>query len=463
MRVPSSIRRASRRVLLVGGLLLSSSVTVPQTVIDNSVGIHGSVIDDHVLYAIGGGRAVSMSRAPGMQSYGVGVDWNANLICGDMSLEVTLRNQLNGITEGFQAIMSDIIESATAAVASLPALIIQRADPGLYNLLTNGILQARLDFDRSKLTCRQIADRMAQVAGGQLGWDQLAEGLALRNAVASTDAVSAIEEAENNRGNNGVPWVGGENAGGTAQEPIRVVSDTTRAGYNLLNGRAITDTSAIDENACNARLTCEVWPSPDAAAAWAVRVLGETEHRTCETCTKTQATAGVGLTPLIQEEYERKIQALQGLVSGNQPLTIENLEAAGSTAMPITRGVIESLRDEQDQDLLAKRLASEVALATVLERALLLQRILLAGAKEPNVAANRLAQDAIYREGEWLNREIDNLRTELEVRRTLASNAPIAIIERHSGRSDTSRGIFQGDSPNRLDEIQRAGGGRRNQ
>lgn len=448
--------------LLVGSLLFCSGVSVSQTVIDEDAGVHGSVIDDHVLYTIGGGRAVSMSRAPGMQSYGVGVDWNANLICGDMSLEVTLRNQLNGITEGFQAIMSDIIESATAAVASLPALIIQRADPGLYNLLTNGILQARLDFDRSKLTCRQIADRMAQVAGGQLGWDQLAEGLALRNAVASTDAVSAIEEAENNRGNNGVPWVGGENAGGTGQEPIRVVSDVTRSGYNLLNGRGITDTSSIDENACNARLTCEVWPSPEAVAAWAVRVLGETEHRTCETCIKTQATAGVGLTPLIQEEYERKIQALQGLVTGSQPLTIENLEAAGSTAMPITRGVVESLRDEQDQDLLAKRLASEVALASVLERALLLQRILLAGTKEPNVAANRLAQDTIYRESEWLNREIDNLRTELEVRRTLASNAPLAIIERHSGRSDTSRGIFQGDSPNRLDEIQRAGGGRRN-
>ena len=40
--------------------------------------------------------------------------------------------------------MSSVIQSATSAVASLPALIIQRADPGLYNLLTNGVLQARL-------------------------------------------------------------------------------------------------------------------------------------------------------------------------------------------------------------------------------------------------------------------------------------------------------------------------------
>jgi hypothetical protein len=93
-----------------------------------------------------------------------------------MSITTTLQNQLNGITNGFQTIMSNVIQNATAAVASLPALIIQRADPGLYNLLTNGILQARLDFDRSKMTCRAIANRMADMAGGQAGWDQLAEG-----------------------------------------------------------------------------------------------------------------------------------------------------------------------------------------------------------------------------------------------------------------------------------------------
>ena len=167
----------------------------------------------------------------------VGVAWNSNLICGDMSITTTLQNQLNGITNGFQTIMSNVIQNATSAVASLPALIIQRADPGLYNLLTNGILQARLDFDRSKMTCRAIANRMADMAGGQAGWDQLVEGMALRDAVSSTDVVSAIEQAESNKENNGVPWVGGGNTGGTSQSSIKVVGDVTRAGYNLLNKR----------------------------------------------------------------------------------------------------------------------------------------------------------------------------------------------------------------------------------
>jgi integrating conjugative element protein (TIGR03755 family) len=446
-----------RSVLLASMLTLASSVLWAQTRIDD-YGVHhrGSVIGDEVLYSIGGGRAVSMGPVGQMRSIGVGIGWNSNLICGNMSITTTLQNQLNGISNGFQAIMSQVIQNATAAVASLPALIIQRADPGLYNLLTNGILQARLDFDRSKLTCRAIAERMADVAGGQLGWDQLAEGMALKHAVASTDAVSAIEQAEASRGNNGVPWVGGSNAGGTGQDPIRVVGDVTRAGYNLLNGRDATDSSPIDSTSCGNRLSCQTWPSPDAAVAWATRVLGEQEHRTCESCIKTQTTAGVGLTPLIQEEYETRLDALRELVTGTSPTTLDNLDVAGSGSLPITRGVIEALRDEPDQDILARRLASEVALSSVLEKALLLQRTLLAGRKEPNVSANQLAQQAVTYESSLLEQEINNLKTELELRRELAANSPMAIIQRHGTRSAGSRGIYQGDTErNRLDTIQR--------
>ena len=458
--LPDFLRRAKsplRATLLVAAITLVVGVAWAQTRIDpNGVNVSGSVIGDDVLYSIGGGRAVSMGGAGNMQSIGVGVGWNSNLICGDMSITTTLQNQLNGITNGFQTIMSNVIQNATSAVASLPALIIQRADPGLYNLLTNGILQARLDFDRSKMTCRAIANRMADMAGGQAGWDQLAEGMALRDAVSSTDAVSAIEQAESNKGNNGVPWVGGGNAGGFGQSSIKVVGDVTRAGYNLLNGRSATDTSSIARSACGNRLTCQTWSSPGAAADWATRVLGEREQRTCENCTKTQTTPGVGLTPVIQEEYETKLQVLQELVTGARPTTLANLDAAGSSSLPITRGVIEALRDEPDQDVLGRRLASEAALSSVLEKALLLQRTLLTGKKEPNVAANELAVQAVDQENSALEQEINNLKTELELRRTLAGNSAMAIIQRHSTRAAGSRGVFEGDTTrDRLREVQK--------
>jgi len=423
-----------------------------------TVNLSGSVIGDDLLYSIGGGKAVSMHPAGGMSSIGVGIGWNSNLICGDMSITTTVRNQLNGITNGFQTLMSTVIQNATSAVASLPAMMIQRAYPGLYNLLTNGILQARLDFDRSKLTCRAIGERMMNLAGGQASWDSLSEGFALKTNVGSgnSDAVSAIETAEGNKGNTGVTWVGGGNAGGASQPPVKVVGDVTRAGYNLQNGRSATDTSTIPSAACASGLVCQTWASPGDAANWANRVLGERIQRTCDTCTKTETTPGVGLMPIVQEEYNAKIQALANLVSGTSPMSAANLNHAGSNYLPVTRSVIEALRDEPDQNALGHRLASEIALSATMEKALLLVRILRAGKKEPNVSANEMAMQAVDQEIDTLEQEIASLKTELEVRRALTGNAALMIVQRKAARAAASGGVFEGDAiRDRVREIER--------
>lgn len=417
----------------------------------------GDVIGDDVMYSIGGGNAVSMGRSGNMQSLGVGAGWNSNLICGNMSLTTTLQNQLNGSTNGFQTIMSTVIQSATSAVASLPALILQRSNPSLYNLLTNGILQARLDFDRSKATCRAMSEKMANIAGNQLGWGQLADGQAMKDAVASSgDAVSATTAAEKNHGNIGVPWVGGTNAGGKSQPSIKVIGDVTKAGYNLLSGRSATETSAISTSSCDNGLVCGTWESPDQAVTFANRVLGEQEIKTCEDCDMSASMPGVGLSPLIQETYEKKLLALQNLVAGNTLPTIEKLKEASSDSLPITRGVVEALHNEPDQAVLIRRLASEVAVSFVLEEALLLQRLLLSGAKEPNVANNDLALNALHKQTDALQQEISNMKTEMDIRRDLASNSATKIIKRGQQRAEDSRAIYEGDAqPDRLRQIER--------
>lgn len=116
-------------------------------------------------------------------------------------------------------------------------------------------------------------------------------------------------------------------------------------------------------------------------------MLGESEVATCDSCETLRATAGSGLTPLIQEAYSERLKALQGLLSGSLSPTPDNLAKASSPMLPVTRGVVEALRDDPDQDLLARRLASETALSSVLDKALLLLRTLLAGSHEPNIAS----------------------------------------------------------------------------
>lgn len=104
----------------------------------------------------------------------------------------------------------------------------------------------------------------------------------------------------------------------------------------------------MTRRACLPPLATTAWSAtpgpPQEAAAFATRVLGEQQQQTCEGCQKTVTAAGVGLTPLIQETYDKKLQSLQELLSKSKPLTAENLAAAGTDALPITRGVIGAAR-----------------------------------------------------------------------------------------------------------------------
>src|SRR5258708_23163324 len=105
------------RVLITLGLGLAWSMLWAQTRVDNNVATNGSVIGNSVLYSIGGGRPVSMSHARNMQSLGVGIGWDSNLVCGNISLNTTLENQLNGLTPGFQSIFINRNSDAPPAVA----------------------------------------------------------------------------------------------------------------------------------------------------------------------------------------------------------------------------------------------------------------------------------------------------------------------------------------------------------
>ncbi|QHB28877.1 integrating conjugative element protein [Pseudomonas monteilii] len=419
------------------------------------LGDQAQVLDDRVMYTIGGGSAAgapsSLYRPSGL---GVGLSWRANMMCGNMNLSNTLQNQLNGATQGFQQIMGNVIQNATQAVMSLPAMIIQRANPGLYELLSNGVLQGRIDFDRSKLTCQAMAAKMADKVD-QAGWGALAQNQEMQHNLEQSngDAVTAVKDTESNNGNNGVSWVGGQKAGGNGQAPIRVTSDVVKAGYNLLHNRSVEDTSAIGSSCQNGAI-CQAWSRPDEAAEWATRVLGETEVETCDDCETLRVSAGAGLTPLIQETYTQHLEGLQRMLSSADEPTPENLGKVSSPLLQVSRGVIEGLRDDPDQNLLARRLASETALSSVIYKAMLLQRTLLAGSREPNVASAQPATTALNSNVETLEREIRLLQTELQVRQALATNTASLVLDRHAGGADASRNIDQRDP--RPDRLQRA-------
>jgi integrating conjugative element protein (TIGR03755 family) len=254
--------------------------------------------------------------------------------------------------------------------------------------------------------------------------------------IGGNDAVTAKAAVEGANGANGVPWIGGP-AGGIGQEPIRMTSDVVEAGYNVLLNRAI-DAEAPAPATAASRLA-DLWPDPAAAATWTREVIGDTIARTCEDCGQ-QTVSGKGLLPKLQEESEFVAESLADLVTGNQPLTLVNLDAIAAPGIAISRQVIEAIRDmpATEQGLIMDRLTAEIATARTVEKALLARRMLISGNQVPEVFAMQVASDRVDEATGELDREIDNLLFESRVRREIVSTTVSVLLKRAAARRQAS-------------------------
>ena len=251
---------------------------------------------------------------------------------------------------------------------------------------------------------------------------------------AGNDPVTAHETVETTNGDEGVPWLGGD-AGGAGQEPIRVVYDTTRAGYNVTLNRDADATGAPPAASTMPRLV-ELWSSPEAAAQWAVEVLGDLQIQTCQGCVP-NTDPGTGLPPKYEAERELVAPLIADLVAGVTEPTLANLGQVSAPSVIVSRQVIEAVQgmeDPQEQALVIGRLAAEVASARVVERALTIRRLILTGQRVPEIASHSEAL-ASHRDsvGE-IQREIDNFLYEADVRQKLVSNTAQLVLEREETR-----------------------------
>ena len=391
--------------------------------------------DEEFLYRLGGAEPISLGPSARTTTLrlGIGAEWNSNLTCGNFDVAHSIRQQLNGVSGAFQDVMGNVIQTAQGVVASLPALVIQRLNPGLYDLLQNGVLEAGQEFRVAKLRCDEIADGM----GGTLaheGWSGIARADYWRRQVdvGGRDVVEVVEEADGAAGaDGGVPWIGGGAAGGAGQEPIEAVGDVSKAGYNLLLGRAAADSSPVGPTACGESDICKVWDDPDRMAEWMRRVVGEIEVRTCDGCRRVTSQAGLGLPSVYRREKSALANILRPLAQTEAVPSEAVLDGlTGGGGFRVTRRVIEAIRDEPRPAAVADRLAGELAVGRVMEQAAMARRALLAGMREPNVANNEAALKQSERALVELDREIRQMEVELRVKALVASNSSVAVLQR---------------------------------
>lgn len=389
------------------------------------------VLSDYMHYTIGGGSAISAPASRySPNQYSAAIGWKTNLMCGNFDMKFSIKNQLNGITEGFKDLYGNIIESATGAVASLPAMIIQRANPQLYDMLSNGLYQGKLDFNNFKTNCETMSHQLADLAMDSK-WAKMA---GLQSAAKITenemDAMAAqkkIDESNRDLGKEGVLWVGGETKGGKNQKPIEIIADVVGAGYNIAIGRQPTEKGQVVN--CDGML-CLEWDTPEKAATYAKELLGEKILRTCTTCGEptTESKAGKGINAFIEKTTIEKATQLEEALNNLSELTPTQINAMSTSTVAVTPGVLEAIASSPDAAILGARLANELAISKELEKAIGLRRMLLAGMREPNVENNPEAQTDIEKALKLLDREIEQVKLEMELQRSINGNTALAAI-----------------------------------
>ena len=393
--------------------------------------------DGAFYYAIGGGAPIGLPASTQTQTVTLGASlaWGSNLTCGNFDPFVTVSNQLNGVTAGFQQMMSNVIQAATAAVAALPGLILQRANPGLYDLMQNGVLQSKLDLEFAKTSCEEISRRLADKLPVD-DWTLVSTGQSWRQAqTAGQDIIEAKRNIEADAGEGGVPWVCDALRGGAGQLPVAVTTDTVTAGYNLLLNRAPCDVTAVAVVTPEDERLAVQWDTPGAAAAFAVEILGDAAIRTCEGCDRLESTPGKGLA-YVHDTARADIEtALVALVDSSAPPTVDELMVVSAPpGIVVTRPLIEAIRADEERETIIARLSGEIALARTLEQALLVRRMLQTGKREPNIASIGPAQAALETSLADLTAEIDGLLYELDVRQAITSNTAQKLLIRRQGR-----------------------------
>ena len=397
--------------------------------------------DSFWYYEIGGAQAISRPANPKVTSLTIGgsVELGLGYSCGTFDPVLSVGNILNKIRQGTEDMLNSMVAAANAAIASLPALILQRANPGLYDLMQNALLKAEETVNLTTKTCEQIEYELAQGKDPFREWIILSKGQDWKAIMGSggLDIVDAKKQVESNNGKNGIPWLGGRR-GGSDQEAIAVISDTIKAGYNVTLNRSADASGTATGEAATTHLV-QTWPDVEAAQDWAVKVLGDLIIQTCAGC-EPSGIPGSGVLPLHDEQRITLEEELLALVEGTAPPTLEQLQTLSAPGTGLTRSAIEALQDLSavDKDIFIAKLAGEISQAQLIDQMLLLRRLLLAGRQVPEIAAVEPAQREIERKLSELDREIENLLFDTRIRKEVMSDTVAMLLRLYRDRNQES-------------------------
>jgi len=385
-------------------------------------------IDNVPLYYILGGSQVTSAPAS--------LSSNANPLSTSTALNGSVCGKFEP-TVDIQSILSDQLGNAltslsavpNAVASALPGSILCRAKPGMCQLLQHYVVRAENQWNLSVEACERSMQEFA--AGGDPFHDLVQASQVQswrRHAMAGLSATEAKRQV--NASDGCVEWIGGRQAGCAGKDAIWLIRDTAEAGWCLLleqNSNCSAPAKPVGDK--NQPRLIKLWPQPQAASEWITDVLGD--YRV-QSEARASTTAGSGVLPKVEEETAQIKEQLESLVYSAQTVSSDDFESLRANWIALSPPLIDALRDLHDRDYLIARIANEIALSRVIEKAFLARRVLLSGSMEPHVQSIGTASETLQHKIENLEKEIQRAVFEFQITSRLVSDTTLQVLKAHA-------------------------------
>ena len=432
--------------LILGLLTVSNALFAMKLIPSNS----------STYYKIGGGSNLLVPAVNSVKRIKLGTNINAKLLpsCSGFNPQVSIKNSLNHLKDNFIGVPAEMVKGTTAAVYGYSLAKIQQTFPGVFDSFVNQTKFAGTEFKFKRKSCEQIQHQVAngnspidglfELSDSQ-GWVDAASRAASGNDV---DVVSEEKKITQNRENYGVPWIHRSEtySGGKGQKPIKVISDVVIAGYNLVandSGKVVLDSVDAPPADSHANFV-RFWANPKVAADWATKVVGDISFTKDDEKKNTEnggVVAGIGLAAMLQTCPEIGSNAntcpqavsefIWQMLDGAEEIDATNLEKLNSGGMAVSFEVIDTIKnmERSDQIVAVSKLSQDIAMQNLIEEALALRRILLAGFQIQEVQNLKPVRTTVKNTIDVLDKEIESLAFENKVRRELTNKTLSTILE----------------------------------
>jgi integrating conjugative element protein (TIGR03755 family) len=400
-------------------------------------------------YKLGGTSNLYVPPVNNDQTITIGgnVDSRLGFTCSGFNPVVSITNTFQDMKSSAMNIPGGIIDNLKGSVAGYPMYKLQQSMPALYNVLQNTAAGAQNEFSVKVRDCQDTKQKMEEGQSPMEGILSVSDSQGWLEAAkrAKTENVDVTQTAKNiakKRDEYGLPWIGREsgNAGGKYQRPIKVINDVVIAGYNILLNR--TPLNNINKADTNTPMT-QNWKTPTEAGNWAVKVLGDIHVSASEDKadpSKHDAKAGIGLSALLQSCDSSNTctsnvsKALWQLVDKKWQLTEEKLNLVSASNLKITDEIIMTIQrmPREEQILTVSKLAEEIAVQNMLDKAMMMRRILQAGLQVQEVQNLKPALDMVRFALKRLDDDIHSLAFENDVRKKMMTETLGLLMDMRS-------------------------------